>query len=403
VLSPDRIQHRRAFLKFLAASPLFASSGAILAQTLAQAPDGVISSPAEALNVLDFEAAARKALPPAHFGYMATGVDSDATLKANREGYSHYELRPRRLVDVSHNDMSTEMFGAKSETPVFICPVGSQKAFHPDGEIAVAKAARAANTLQILSTVSTSSVEDVIAARGAPIWYQLYPTNRWEVTRTLVKRAEAAGCPVLVFTVDLMAGRNTETEQIFRRQDSRQCTMCHSPEPGSTFRRKPMFAGVDIKGLAIASPTITWDYVRRLKDLTPMKLVLKGIETREDAAMCLENGVDGILVSNHGGRAEESGRGTIDCLPEVVQAVGGKIPVFLDGGIRRGTDIYKALALGATAVGIGRPYIWGLSAFGQPGVERVLAILRRELDLIMRQCGTPSLKQITAASLLPVH
>lgn len=403
MLSPDRMQHRRAFLKFLAASPLFASSSAILAQALAQAPDGVIASPADALDVLDFEPAARKALPPAHYGYLATGVDSDATLKANREGYSHYELRPRRLVDVSHNDMSCELFGTKWETPIFICPVGSQKMFNPEGEIAVAKAAHATNTLQILSTVSTSSVEDVTAARGAPIWYQLYPTNRWEVTSKLVKRAEAAGCPVLVFTVDLMAGRNTETEQIFHRQDTRQCTACHSPQPGSTFRRKPMFAGVDLNGLALASPSITWDFVRRLKQLTSMKLVLKGIETREDAALCLENGVDGILVSNHGGRAEESGRATVDCLPEVVQAVGGKFPVFLDGGIRRGTDIYKALALGATAVGIGRPYIWGLAAFGQPGVERVLGILRRELDLIMRQCGTPSLKQITTASLVSVR
>ncbi|HKV05022.1 MAG TPA: alpha-hydroxy acid oxidase [Candidatus Acidoferrales bacterium] len=402
-MSPERIENRRAFLKFLAASPLFASSGAILAQTLAQVPDSVISSPAEALNVLEFEAAARKALPPAHFGYMTTGVDSDVTLKANREGFTHYQLRPRRLVDVSHTDLSTDLFGTKWQTPIFICPVGSQKMFNPEGEIAVAKAARAKNTLQILSTVTTSSVEDVTAARGAPIWYQLYPTNRWEVTTRIVKRAEAAGCPVLVFTVDLMAGRNTETEALFRRIDTRDCKVCHSPEPGSTFRRKPMFDGVDTKGLGVASPAITWDFVRRLKDLTSMKLVLKGIETREDASLCLENGVDGILVSNHGGRAEESGRATIDCLPEVLQAVSGRIPVMVDGGFRRGTDVYKALALGARAVGIGRPYIWGLSAFGQPGVERVLDILHRELDLIMRQCGTPSLKQITAASLIPVH
>jgi 4-hydroxymandelate oxidase len=391
---------RRAFLRFVAASPLYAGLPYSL---LAQSADSVISKPEDALNVLDFEADARKALPPAHFGYMTTGVDSDATLKANREGFTHYQLRPRRLVDVSRADLSTELFGTNWETPIFICPVGSQKAFYPEGEIAVARAARAKNTLQILSTVTTSSVEDVTAARGAPIWYQLYPTNRWEATRTLVKRAEAAGCPVLVFTVDLMAGRNTETEQIFRRMDTRQCTLCHSPEPGSTYHRKPMFDGIDTKGLAIASPTITWDFVRRLKDLTTMKLVLKGIEAREDAALCLENGVDGILVSNHGGRAEESGRATIDCLPEVLQAVSGRIPVMVDGGFRRGTDVFKALALGARAVGIGRPYIWGLSAFGQPGVERVLSILRRELDLIMRQCGTPSLKQITTASLVPVR
>ena len=158
-----------------------------------------------------------------------------------------------------------------------------------------------------------------------------------------------------------------------------------------------MLNGVDMSGFALSSPAHTWEVVKRLRDLTSMKLVLKGIETREDAALCVENGVDGIIVSNHGGRAEESGRATIDCLSEVIQAVGGHIPVLVDGGFRRGTDIFKALAMGARAVCIGRPYIWGLSAFGQPGVERVLQILRHELDLVMRQCGTRSLKEITPA------
>jgi 4-hydroxymandelate oxidase len=382
-------------LKFLAGSPLLAGLLPFREAITQQAHDDVISTPAEAINVLEFEAAARKALPPAHFGYMATGVDSDATLKANREGFSHYNLRPRRLIDVSRIDLSTEFFGVKWESPIVIAPVGSQKAFHPEGEIAVAKAAQAKRTLQILSTVATSSVEDVTSARGGPIWYQLYTTNKWEATQKMVKRAEAAGCPVLVFTVDLPAGRNTETQELFRRMDTRQCTNCHSTAPGSAYRRKPMFDGVDSMGMATASPALTWEFVRRLKDLTSMKLVLKGIETREDAGLCLENGVDGIIVSNHGGRAEDSGRATIDCLPEVIKAVDSKIPVLVDGGFRRGTDIFKALAMGARAVCIGRPYIWGLSAFGQPGVERVLEILRRELDLVMRQCGTRSLKEIS--------
>lgn len=388
---------RRDFLKFLAASPLLAGSLSFREALTQQIPESVISSPGEAINVLEFEAAARKALPPAHFGYMATGVDSDATLKANREGFSHYNLRPRRLIDVQEIDLSTELFGVKWETPIVISPVGSQKAFHAEGEIAVARAAQAKKTLQILSTVTTSSVEDVTRARGAPIWYQLYPTNKWEVTQKIVKRADAAGCPVLVITVDLPAGRNTETQELFRRMDSRQCTNCHAPAPGSTYRRKPMFDGIDTAGLGTYAPALTWESVRRLRDFTSMKLVLKGIETREDAALCVDNGIDGIIVSNHGGRAEDSGRATIDCLPEVIKAVDGKIPVIVDGGFRRGTDIFKALAMGARAVGIGRPYIWGLSAFGQPGVERVLEILRRELDLVMRQCGTRSLKEITPA------
>jgi 4-hydroxymandelate oxidase len=386
---------RRAFLKFLAGSPLLAGLLPFREAFTQQATSDVISSPAEAINVLEFEAAARKALPPAHFGYMATGVDSDATLKANREGFSHYNLRPRRLVDVSRVDLSTELFGVKWETPIVIAPVGSQKAFHPEGEIAVAKAAQSKRTLQVLSTVATSSVEEVTSARGGPIWYQLYATNNWEATKKLVKRAEAAGCPVLVITVDLPAGRNTETDQLYRRMDTRQCTNCHAP--GTAYRRKPMFDGIDTNGLGTYSPALTWESVRRLKDFTSMKTVLKGIETREDAALCLENGVDGIIVSNHGGRAEESGRATIDCLPEVIKQVDGRIPVLVDGGFRRGTDIFKALALGARAILIGRPYIWGLSAFGQPGVERVLDILHRELDLVMRQCGTRTLKEITPA------
>lgn len=388
---------RRDFLKFLAGSPLLAGF-LPLREAFLQTAGEAISSPAEALNVLEFEAAARKALPPAHFGYMSTGVDGDGTLKANREGFTHYQLRPRRLVDVSRIDMSTELFGTRWDTPILICPVGSQKAFHPEGEVATARAAQAKKTLQILSTVTTSSVEDVISARGAPVWYQLYPTNKWEAAQKIVKRAEAAGCPVLVFTVDNLVGRNTETQEVMRRLDTRQCASCHgSNREASYFRRRPMFDGIDSKGLAVNSPVWSWDFVRRLKDLTTMKLVLKGIVTREDAQLCLENGVDGIVVSNHGGRAEDSGRATIDCLAEVLQAVGGRIPVIVDGGFRRGTDIFKALALGARAVGVGRPYVWGLAAFGQPGVERVLDILHRELALIMRQCGTRSLKEITPA------
>lgn len=381
--------NRRHFLKLLAASPL-------AAQSFSQS-EQVISNPADALNVFEFEATARKVLPPAHFGYMATGVDSDVTLKANREGFSHFQLRPRRLVDVTQVDMSTELFGTKWPTPIVISPVGSQKSFHPEGEIAVAKAAREKKTLQILSTVSTSSVEEVTAARGGPVWYQLYATNQWEATQKMVKRAEAAGCPVLVFTVDLMAGRNTETQSVFRRMDSRQCSNCHAPGEAAYFRRKPMFNGIDTAGLSLNSPALTWEFVRKLKDLTKMKLVLKGIETSDDALRCLQNRVDGIIVSNHGGRAEESGRATIDCLSEVVGQIGGRIPVIVDGGFRRGTDIFKALALGANAVGIGRPYIWGLASFGRPGVEQVLEILRRELELVMKQCGTTSLEQINSS------
>ncbi len=405
------LHDRREFLRFLAASPLLAGvpleaiANAFAQNTTAStaAAGDVIAAAKDAVNVFDFEAVARKNLPPAHWGYMASGVDDDATLRANREAFSHYQIRPRRLVNVTKTDLSADLFETKWETPIFICPVGGHKMFHPEGEIAVARAAAAKKTLQILSTVTTSSVEDVIKARGGPIWYQLYPTSSWDVRQKLVKRAEAAGCPALVLTVDLSGGRNMETAERFRRLDTRRCESCHEPGPTGVYKRRPMFDGIDMTGVGVNDAALTWDDVRRLKDSMRMKLVVKGIETREDAELCLKYGVDGIVVSNHGGRATETGRATIDALSEVVQAVGSRIPVMVDGGFRRGTDIFKALAIGARAVGIGRPYIWGLSAFGQPGVEAVLDILRRELDLVMRQSGVRSIREIGAAHVTPAR
>ncbi len=359
----------------------------------------MINNPREGLNVLDFEPVARKVLPPAHFGYMATGVDDDATLRANREGFKKIQLRPRRMVDVSKADLSVDVFGTKWETPIFICPCGSQKAFHPQGEMATAGAANSRKTWQILSTVSTTPIEEVARINGKPIWYQLYLTSRWAVTEKLVAHAEAAGCPVLVVTVDLTVGRNTETLERAKRLDSRDCTACHPPGPQRSFARYPMFNGIDTAGLQTYNSAMSWDMVEKLKKFTKMKVVLKGIESREDARLSRENGADGIVVSNHGGRAEESGRGTIECLPEVIDGA-GSMPVLVDGGFRRGTDIYKALALGARAVGVGRPYLWGLAAFGQPGVERVLDILRGELELTMKQLGRRSIREIDRSSIV---
>ena len=427
--STDQIRTRRKFLRMLSASPLLASPG-ILGGTFAgllaagevtegkflgwldsfQQSDEVISSPDKAFDVMDFEPAARKALPPAHFGYLATGVDDDGTVRANREGYSRIQIRARRLVDVEKIDMSVRLFGTSWSSPIVISPIGSQKAFHPEGEVAVARAARAKEHLLILSAVTTSSVEDVMAARGMPVWQQLCPTNVWEVGRAIVKRAEAAGCHAIVLTVDLQEGSNRET--LFRAQamDKRECSACHTStfsgyargKPGAGSggfaqfaARKPMFDGLDLSKVTTHHPlNMNWDYLKRLRDTVTVKLLIKGIVTREDAQLALEHGVDGLMVSNHGGRAEETLRPTIESLPEVLEGVAGKVPVIVDGGVRRGTDIFKALALGATAVGIGRPYAWGLAAFGQPGVEAVLEILRRELRTIMRQAGTISVDKI---------
>jgi 4-hydroxymandelate oxidase len=385
---------RRQFLKFLAASP-FAASFPLLRSQDPFLP----GNPKEALNVLDFEAVARKALPPAHFGYMATGVDDDATLRANRDGFRKYQLRPRRMMDVSHADLSVDVLGTKWATPIFICPCGSQKAFHPEGEIATARAANTRKTWQVLSTMTTTPMEDVAAANGKPIWYQLYLTSSWAITEKLVAHAEAAGCPVLAVTVDLTVGRNTETLERSKRLDSRQCSNCHPGGQQRSFARYSMFKGLNTEGITTYNSGMSWDMVARLKKFTKMKIVLKGIESREDARLSRENGVDAIIVSNHGGRAEESGRGTIECLPEVIDGAGG-MPVLIDGGFRRGTDIYKALAMGARAVGVGRPYLWGLAAFGQPGVERVLDILHAELELTMKQMGRRSIAEIDRSSLV---
>jgi (S)-2-hydroxy-acid oxidase len=263
----------------------------------------------------------------------------------------------------------------------------------------------------LLSTAATTSIEDAIAARGGPVWQQLYPTNVWEVCRAIVKRAEAAGAPAIVLTVDLHDGSNRETLFRSQRVDKRECSMCHggySPfargKPGTsestagfaTFvARKPMFNGVDVSKVTNLYPTnANWDFVKRLRDTVTVKLLIKGIVTREDAQLAVEHGVDGLIVSNHGGRAEDTLRPTIESLPEVLDAVAGKVPVIVDGGVRRGTDVFKALALGAVAVGIGRPQSWGLGAFGQAGVEAVLEILQRELRTIMRQAGTISVDKI---------
>ena len=394
---------RRRLLKFLAASPLFARGA--LAEGLRQADpadwaprdlEKLIADPTQALDVFDFEPVMKKNVPPAHFGYMATGADDEMTLRANREGFRKFELRPRRLVDVSKIDMSAEIFGAKYDSPIVIAPTGSNRAFHPDAEVAVAKAAKLGNHLQILSTVATTSIEDAIAARGAPLWFQLYTTQRWEIAEALVKRAEAAGAPAIAVTLDVRSSAKWETFVRLRRTDTRDCGSCHGLN--DYLSRKPNFTGIDLGGVSSTVVTnLTWDLIKRLRDTVKVKLVLKGILAFEDAKLASDAGIDAIVVSNHGGRVEDGVSATIDVLPEIVQAVGGRMPILVDSGFRRGSDIVKALGLGAQAVCIGRPYLWGLGAFGQPGVERVLAILRAETRTAMQQLGAPSLKDLTPA------
>ncbi len=393
-------QVRRRLLQSMLAAPMLAGLAAPL-RVLAGEADPLITAADQALDVFDFERAARAILPPAHFGYLATGVDGDATLHANSAAFSHYEVRVRRMVDISRIDTSVNLFGTTLDSPLYLNPIGSQRAFHPEGELAVARAARSMQHLQVLSTVTTTGVEDVAAARGTPIWFQIYPTDQWPVAKALMKRAAAAGCPVLVLTVDLQAGSNRLTAKRASQRDARDCSACHSSESEGLrgyLSRKPMFTGLDLSQITDMTPiNMTWEYLARVREAWPHRLVIKGIVTREDAELALVHGVDGLVVSNHGGRAEDSGRATIDSLGEVVAGVKGRMPVLVDSGFRRGSDVFKALALGATAVGIGRPYIWGLAAFGQQGVESVLGILRKELLIAMRQAGTRNIAEIKSS------
>ena len=398
---------RRRFLQFLAASPLLAGSEA-LAQELHNLPDPsvwgprkldrLIGSPRDAIDVFDFELVAHKNVPPAHFGYLQAGVDDEATLRANREGFQKFQLRPRRLVDVGKVDMRMELFGETYASPIVVMPTGSNRAFHDDAELAVARAAKAGDHLEMLSTVANTSIEAAIEARGRPVWFQLYPTDDPGVAEGLARRADKAGAGAIVVTVDVIARQNWESLYRLMRTDLRDCSSCHDRTMKGALSRKPNFDGLDISRLkTTAHATLTWDFIKRLRDTVKTRLLVKGLMTAEDAQLAVDHGLDAIVVSNHGGRAEDHGRSTIDALPEILEAVAGKIPVIVDSGFRRGTDIVKALAMGAHAVGIGRPYLWGLGAFGQPGVERVLAILRGELRSVMMQVGAPSLKDIVPA------
>src|SRR5580692_458367 len=236
---------RREFLKFLAASPYVAALGGVTAfleqSGLAQDPretSEVIGSPAEALNVFDFEEPAHRKVQPGHWAYMASGVDDDATLRANRDGFKHAELRPRRLRDATKVDMRVELGGTVYNSPIFTCPTGGEKSFFPDGELAVARAAKARGTLQFLSTATSTAVEDVNKTLGRPVWYQLYAPNSWEVCEKILGRVEAAGCSVVALTVDNTTGRNSETYLRTRPKDLRPCATCHEGEPGTAVKER---------------------------------------------------------------------------------------------------------------------------------------------------------------------
>ena len=386
-----------------------------LARALAQcepdlSPAGeLISSPADAINVFDFRAVAKQSLSPAHYAYLATGVDHEIGLHANRAGFGKFGLRPRRMIDVRGLDTTREVLGTKLSCPIGLAPAGMQGVFHSEGEVAVARAAKSADHLQILSTASSKSLDEVAHARGRPPWAMIVPTRIWTPTRLQLRRAQEAGCPVVVVTVDYVGFGSQDRLRRFRgpgdpfpSSENPGCPTCHSSSMTARVGRILKTLGQDPLEWASDLVAVDWDSIDRVRDATPLKLVLKGILTAEDAELCVEHGVDGIVVSNHGARQIDNTLSTIEVLPEIIRAVGGRIPVLVDSGFRRGTDVFTALALGASAILIGRPYLWGLAAFGQAGVEAVLHLLRRELETVMRQMGTPDLASITRELVRPV-
>ena len=326
-------------------------------------------------------------------------------MRANREAFERRRLRPRMLAGNIQRDLSVDVLGTPSPFPFFLAPVGVLSIAHPDGELAAARAAAALQVPFTLSSAASHSIEEIADAMGAaPRWFQLYWVNDREVVESLVRRAEASGYAAIVVTLDtLVLGwrpRDLRNAYLPFRQGEGIAQFTSDPVFRSRLsvppEEDPLVAAGTMLGM-FPNLALRWEDLAWLRELTSLPLLVKGVLTADDARRALDSGVDGIIVSNHGGRAEESGRSTIECLPEVVDAVRSRIPVLVDSGFRRGTDVFKALALGAKAICIGRPYLWGLGAFGQPGVERVLAILRAETRNAMAQLGAPSLRDLGPA------
>lgn len=337
-------------------------------------------------NVFDLEKLAGQVMGKDALNYLNGGADDLRTVRANHDAYAKIQIRARRLIDVTTVSTKIDLFGKELDNPIILSPVGFQAFFHSEGEIGTAKAAVKKNHQMIVSSVSNFAIGDIAKESKADLWFQLYPSTDREVTKLLLAKAEAAGCKICFLTVDTPVVGNRENHGT---------TLLEMIKSGEL--EMGNFKDILPEGVSFTDPSMTWDMVDWLRANTKMKIVLKGIVTKEDARLAKERGVDGIVVSNHGGRQLESNRATIDCLPEIVNEINGALPILIDGGIRRGTDIFKALALGATAICIGRPFCWGLGALGQPGVELTLEILKGELIRDMQLAGTTSIDAITKA------
>ncbi|MEU6781657.1 alpha-hydroxy acid oxidase [Nonomuraea angiospora] len=334
----------------------------------------------ERWSLREFEAAARARLDPAHYDYFAGGAGDEVTVRANEAAFDRIGLLPRVLRGAAKLQTGLTLLGSRAAMPVLVAPTAFHRLADPEGERATARAAAAAETIMIVSMAATVAIEEVAAAApGAELWFQLYVQPDLAFTETVVRRAEAAGCRALVVTVDspVLGRRERDLRNDFHDLPGHLC--CENLRDGD--RVRPI----------LMSPELSWEHLDRLREMTALPIVVKGVTHPGDARIALDRGISAIMVSNHGGRQLDTVPASIDLLPDIAAAVGGAVPVLLDGGIRRGTDVLKALALGAAAVAVGRPVIWGLAADGERGVARVLGRLRAEVEHALTLCGCASI------------